>query len=123
MSNYVETIFTRESDLPGRELHCQMDGSNRVSWQEVPVGEQGISRSFETSEQAVKFMNSNARVLGYLERKVINEGVGTSITEIPVEVQAELVVNDQDFRSKDLENMHRTGKVPGWARFYKADSF
>ncbi|GEM_PF-3847179 len=65
MSNYVETIFLRGSDLPGRELHCQMDDSNRVSWQEVPVGEQGTSRPFETSEQAARFMYSNARVLGY----------------------------------------------------------
>lgn len=123
MSNFIEAIFTRGSDLPGRDLHCQIDGSNRVSWQEVPVGEQGISIPFETSEQAASFMDSNARILGYLERKVINKGVDTSIPEIPVEASTELVVNDQDFRSKDLENMHRTGKVPRWARFYKADSF
>lgn len=68
MNNCLEAKFIRESDMSGRELHCQVDGNNRVSWQEVPRGEQGISVPFRTPEQASNFMVGNARILGYINR-------------------------------------------------------
>ncbi len=65
MSNRVEIIFAGENALSERKLHCQVDENNRVSWQELPVGEQGISKPFRTSEQAGSFLIGNARILGY----------------------------------------------------------
>lgn len=68
MNNCLEAKFIRESDVSGRELHCQVDDRNRVSWRVVPAGEQGISIPFRTPEQAKSFMEGTARILGYPNR-------------------------------------------------------
>lgn len=72
MSNQIEAKFDRPDDLSGRELRCQVDGGNRVSWQEVPKGEEGTSMRFATPGQAEDFMRSIARMLGY-PRRFVNE--------------------------------------------------
>lgn len=63
-----EIIFTGNY-IPAKKLHYQVNGDNRVFWQEVPVGEQGTSIPFRTLEEAEGFMNRYARILGYLKRE------------------------------------------------------
>ncbi len=100
MSNCIEAKFTN-GEPSGGQLHCYVDEDNRVFWQEVPQGEQGISIPFKTPEEAASFMAGNARILGYPRRLVVGP----------------------DFQYRDQEIMHRTGRVPAWGRIYKADSF
>lgn len=65
-----EMIFTGISDtLSGRELHCNVDDSNRVRWWIVPKGEQGISMPFKDLQVAERFAERYARVMGFPTRK------------------------------------------------------
>lgn len=69
MSNAIEAKFVRGDGSSGRELHCQVDERNRVSWQEIPVGEKGISVPFESIDEARGFMSRYARLMGYLRKE------------------------------------------------------
>lgn len=103
MSNKIEARFIRQGSPSDRELHYQIDGNNRVSWQEVPQGERGSSVAFSTAVDAERFMSSVARTLGYAAR------VGSA--------------SMQNGHLRDIEVMRRTGRVPRWAQLHKADSF
>lgn len=74
MEKRLEAVFVREGDMIGRQLHCWVDNNNRLSWQEMPDGEQGISVPFRDPLQAESFMVSNARILGYPTRLISVQG-------------------------------------------------